>query len=234
MHHTYTNVLGMDRDIGYGVVRMSQNQPWRPRDLGNPIYATLLALLFEWGVAVHDLEFERIQSGECTLGDKRETIREILRKGRGQLVKDYVAFPALAGRGAKQVLTANLTANLIRNVWAFVIIFCGHFPDGVAEFAPDLIEGETRGEWYLRQMLGSADITGGPAFHLLSGNLGFQIEHHLFPDIPAHRYTEIAARVREICVRYRLPYNAGPLGRQFGSVVRKLWRLSLPPRGHIA
>ena len=67
MHHTHTNVLGRDRDIGYGILRMSEDQPWRTRDLGNPIYATLLALLFQWGVAVHDLEVDRIEAGEIEL-----------------------------------------------------------------------------------------------------------------------------------------------------------------------
>jgi linoleoyl-CoA desaturase len=77
-------------------------------------------------------------------------------------------------------------------------------------------------------MLGSANLTGGRLFHILSGNLSHQIEHHLFPDIPAHRYAEIATEVREICARYGLPYNTGPLHRQFGSVVRKIVRLALP------
>jgi fatty acid desaturase len=79
-------------------------------------------------------------------------------------------------------------------------------------------------------MLGSANLTGGRLFHLLSGNLSHQIEHHLFPDIPAHRYAEIAVEVREICARYGLPYNTGPLHRQFGSVVKKIVRLALPGR----
>jgi fatty acid desaturase len=80
-------------------------------------------------------------------------------------------------------------------------------------------------------MLGSANLTGGRIFHILSGNLSHQIEHHLFPDLPAHRYAEIAAEVREVCARYGIPYNTGPLHRQFGSVVRKIVRLALPARG---
>ena len=120
-----------------------------------------------------------------------------------------MVFPLLAGPGAPFVLTGNLTANLTRNVWSFMIIFCGHFPDGVEEFTEEEVEDETRGGWYLRQMLGSANLTGGRLFHILSGNLSHQIEHHLFPDIPAHRYAEIAVEVREICERYGLPYNTG-------------------------
>ncbi len=228
MHHTHTNVLGQDRDIGYGILRMSEDQPWRPRDLGNPIYATLLAALFQWGVAVHDLEVERIEAGEIALTDKRDILSAIWRKGRRQVLKDYVVFPVLAGPGAPFVLTGNLTANLTRNLWSFMIIFCGHFPDGTHEFTEEEAESETRGGWYVRQMLGSANLTGSRLFHILSGNLSHQIEHHLFPDLPAHRYAEIATEVREICARYGLPYNTGPLHRQFGSVVKKIARLAVP------
>jgi fatty acid desaturase len=228
MHHTHTNVLGKDRDIGYGILRMSEDQRWRPRDLANPLYATLLALLFQWGVAVHDLEIERIQTGEIELKHKRDILSAIWRKGRRQVLKDYVAFPLLAGPGAPAVLAGNLTANLARNVWAFMIIFCGHFPEGTHEFSEEETAAETRGGWYLRQMLGSANLTGSRLFHIMSGNLSHQIEHHLFPDIPAHRYAEIAVEVRAICERYGLPYNTGPLAKQFGSVVKKIVRLALP------
>jgi fatty acid desaturase len=231
MHHTHTNVLGKDRDIGYGVLRMSEDQPWRLRDLGNPVYAALLAALFQWGVAVHDLEVERIEAGEITLEDKRDILRAIWLKGRRQVLKDYVVFPLLAGPTAPLVVAGNLTANLTRNVWSFMIIFCGHFPEGVEEFSEEEVENETRGGWYLRQMLGSANLTGSKLFHILSGNLSHQIEHHLFPDIPAHRYAEIAVEVREICKRYGLPYNTGPLHKQFGSVVKKIVRLALPAGG---
>jgi NADPH-dependent stearoyl-CoA 9-desaturase len=230
MHHTHTNVLGKDRDIGYGVLRMSEDQPWRKRDLANPIYATLLMLLFEYGVAVHDFEVERIEAGEITLADKRDILEATWKKVRRQVLKDYVAFPLLAGPGAPFTLAGNMTANLVRNIWSFMIIFCGHFPEGVEEFTEEEVEGETRGGWYVRQMLGSANLTGGRIFHILSGNLSHQIEHHLFPDIPAHRYAEIATEVRAICERYELPYNAGPLGKQFGSVVKKIFRLALPGR----
>jgi fatty acid desaturase len=228
MHHTHTNVLGKDRDIGYGILRMSEDQPWRPRDLGNPVYATLLALLFQWGVAFHDVEIERIQAGEITLKDKRDILSAVWHKGRRQVLKDYVAFPLLSGPSAPFVATGNLTANLTRNLWSFMIIFCGHFPAGTHEFSEEEVEHETRGGWYVRQMLGSANLTGSRLFHILSGNLSFQIEHHLFPDIPAHRYAEIAVEVREISERYGLPYNSGSLPKQFGSVVKKIVRLAMP------
>lgn len=229
-HHTFTNIVGMDRDIGYGILRMSDDQRWHPYYLGNPVYAFLLMVLFQYGVALHELETERIRSGEITLADKGEVLQGIWRKTRRQVVKDYVAFPMLAGPFAPFVFAGNMTANLVRNVWAFSIIFCGHFPEGTTEFSVEQSRNESRGQWYYRQILGSANLTGGRLFHILSGNLSHQIEHHLFPDIPARRYAEIAPQVQEICERYGLPYNSGPLPKQFATVVRKIVRLALPSR----
>jgi len=63
---------------------------------------------------------------------------------------------------------------------------------------------------------------------VLSGHLSHQIEHHLFPDMPAARYPEIAPRVRDICERYGQHYGTGSFAHQLGSVAGKLVRLALP------
>jgi linoleoyl-CoA desaturase len=62
----------------------------------------------------------------------------------------------------------------------------------------------------------------------MTGRLSFQIEHHLFPDLPSNRYGEIAPRVRELCERYGLPYATGSLAHQYFTVLRRIARLSLP------
>jgi linoleoyl-CoA desaturase len=94
----------------------------------------------------------------------------------------------------------------------------------------DETRDETRGAWYVRQVNGSANIEGSRAFHVLSGHLSHQIEHHLFPDIPAARYPEMAPRVREICERFGQAYNTGSFRRQLGSVVTRLFQNALPGR----
>ena len=230
IHHTYTNIVGKDRDIGYGVLRMDEDQKWNPYYLGNPVYAFLLMVFFEWGVAMHDLEVERIVAGERTWADTKHLHKGMIQKIRNQTLKDYVLFPALTGPLFVPTLVGNTTANLVRNVWAFGIIFCGHFPAGVSTFSEEETEDESRGHWYFRQLLGSANITGGKLFHLMTGNLSFQIEHHLFPDIPARRYPQIATEVREICERYGLGYTTGPLPKQLGSVAMKICKLAIPGR----
>jgi len=231
MHHTYTNIVGKDRDVGYGFLRMSEAQKWNPYFLGNPLYAIGLALFFQYGVMLHDLEVDRLLTGETKWSDTSEIRKKMGRKTVKQLGKDYLLFPLLSGPFAPITLAGNASANLIRNLWTFSIIFCGHFPDGVATFTEEEAANESRGQWYLRQLLGSANISGSPLFHVLTGNLSHQIEHHLFPDIPARRYAEMSATVQDACERYGLPYNTGGLTTQLGSVARKIVKLALPWTG---
>jgi fatty acid desaturase len=230
MHHTFTNVVGKDNDVGYGILRVTSDQKWHPANLGNPVYNALLAFLFEWGVALHDLDIEQIRKGKKDPKEMKRQLKEIWRKVRRQVGKDYVIFPLLSGPAFATTLTANATANIIRNLWSYMIIFCGHFPDGAEKFTEEELEDETKPEWYLRQLLGSANFTGSRLLHILSGSLGYQIEHHLFPDLPCNRYPEIAERVVALCEKYNLPYTTGPLYRQYGQVFRTIAKLSLPTK----
>jgi len=227
-HHTWTNVFGKDADVGgYGLLRMFPEQRWKPFNLGNPVYAFLLAVFFEWGIAIQELEL-----GKILLPRHRRIIRPMLRrtgdKMLRQILKDYVLFPLLAGPFFLYVCAANAAACIMRNLWTYLIIFCGHFPKDVYVFSKAQVENETRARWYVRQLLGSCNIGGGKLFHILSGNLSHQIEHHLFPDMPSNRYPEVAPRVRALCARYGLPYNTGSLTRQFGTTVLRILRMTLP------
>jgi len=228
IHHTWTNVIGRDRDVGYGILRIDERQPWSKVALGQPVYAAVLATLFQWGVALHDVEIEEVMKGRKTKADAKAQLAAIAKKGGRQLLKDYVLFPAMAGPFFLPVLAGNLTANVVRNLWTFSIIFCGHFPDGVERFTEEDVVDESRGGWYARQVLGSANIEGSKVFHILSGNLSHQIEHHLFPDLPSNRYGELAPKVRAICEQYGIPYNSRSFSRQFGSVIRRIARRALP------
>jgi len=228
IHHTFTNVVGKDRDLGYTIMRVSGDQDWKPVYLAQPIYNVVLAATFEWAIALYDLEFDELVKGNLTLGTYLERSRGMASKVAMQSLKDYVVWPLLSGISAPTTFAANLTSNVIRNVWAHTIIFCGHFPDGGATFPEESIENESRGEWYLRQMEGSCNISGGPLLHLMSGNLSYQIEHHIFPDLPSNRYKEVAPRVQEICERYGIPYSTGPLHKQYGQVLKKIVRFAFP------
>src|ERR1700710_2523412 len=272
IHHTYTNIRGKDRDLGYEIMRIDPHQPWHPVYLLQPFYNLLLMAFFEWGVALHDLDFEAIRKGEKSKAEMKRQAKGIVGKARSQVVKDYIAWPLLSGlataavelalesvadrrepgrrrrrggltgnlrraldkgsRAARKTAQANAAANVARNVWAYAIIFCGHFPDQTYTFSQGEVEDESPGGWYVRQLSGSANIEGSPFFHVASGNLGFQVEHHLFPDLPSTRYAEIAPQVKDICERYELPYNSGPFMQQLGMVQRTILRLALPGGQH--
>jgi NADPH-dependent stearoyl-CoA 9-desaturase len=272
VHHTFTNILEKDRDLGYEIMRIDPHQKWHPVYLLQPFYNVLLMLVFEWGVAAHDLDFTAIRSGEKSIKQVRKELKGMAGKARAQVQKDYVAWPLLSAavstaveagvhalaksrrsrtdrvrarlRHPKQpngfdaldsfrrtyvaTVKANLWANVVRNVWSNAIIFCGHFPDQTYVFTEEEVRDEQPGGRYVRQLIGAANIEGGPMFHIISGNLGYQVEHHLYPDMPSSRYGEIAPRVREICRRYGLPYNTGPFLKQWGGVQRTILRLAFP------
>ncbi len=229
-HHRFTNIVGMDNDLGYGIMRVDEAQEWQPRHLVQPVWNFVTACIFEYGIAMFDLDLgDHIRDKRNMSPEKMAEVRIALKKAGRQLGKDFVVYPALSGRGWKSTLAANATANLVRNLWSHSVIMCGHFPEGVSTFEQaQLDENESRGHWYLRQMLGSANISGSRALHLMTGNLSHQIEHHIFPDLPSNRYYEIAPRVREVFARFELPYNARPMVKQVASAWHKVLRLSLP------
>jgi fatty acid desaturase len=227
-HHTYTNIHGMDEDLGYGVLRVFPEQKWHPARLGQPIYAIIFAILFEWGVAIQDLRLGRWLTGRVTNKQMFQISRPALLKMRRQLVKDYLIWPLLAGPGFLVVLAGNAVANVIRSLWTYTVIFCGHFTTDVQTFPKNVLKNDTRASWYVRQVAGSSNLSGGFLLNVMTGNLSHQIEHHLFPDVPANRYAEMAVQVREICARYGQHYNTGSMVKQFGQVLWRILRHSFP------
>ncbi|WJI14272.1 acyl-CoA desaturase [Pseudoxanthomonas winnipegensis] len=231
-HHTYTNVRGLDDDIGYGLLRIFPEQRWKPFYLLQPPIAVVFCLLFEWGVAIQDLRLGRWLAGKMSFRQLRAQFAPVGRKMGRQVLKDYVLFPALAGPWFLPVLLGNLAANMLRSIWTYVVIFCGHFTADAETFPKDCVRNESRGHWYLRQLRGSSNISGGALVDVLTGDLSHQIEHHFFPDIPANRYSEMAAEVREICARYGQHYNTGSLFKQFSQVAWRIVRHAFPSRPH--
>jgi linoleoyl-CoA desaturase len=231
-HHKYTNILDMDDDVGYFVLRVTRDQPWQRFNIGNLLYNALLAVGFEWGIGLQTIDFAKILKAGPERDFTLQQTREFSAKAGGQVVKDYVAFPALTSLSPaatfKSTLKANAIANVIRNIWANAVIFCGHFPDGAEKFTKTDMVGETKAEWYLRQMLGSANFEAGPVLRFMSGNLCYQIEHHLYPDLPSNRLHEISVRVRAVCDKYDLPYTTGSFLMQYGKTWRTIAKMSLP------
>jgi fatty acid desaturase len=176
------------------------------------------------------MEFERVRRGEVTLREKLPFLKGFLRKGGRQAFKDYAFFPLLTFPVAPIVLAGNLGANLIRNLWSSTVIFCGHFTQDAETFSEEQCVGESKGHWYLRQLTGSSNFSGNKFVHLLSGHLSYQMEHHVFPDLPAHRYPEISEKVQAVCKKHGIHYNTGSFAKQYGTVLKRIVSYSLPDR----
>src|SRR4051812_45688314 len=143
VHHTYTNIRGKDKDLGYEIMRIDPHQKWHPVYLAQPLYNLLLMAFFEWGVAFHDLDLEAIRKGKKSQKEVRRQLKGMGGKALKQVAKDYVAFPVLSGlanaavaaaakgrgearngflRGFRSTLKADVTANIVRNLWSHAII----------------------------------------------------------------------------------------------------------------
>lgn len=232
-HHTYTNIIGKDRDFGYGLLRLSDDIRWKPKNIWQFFTYIALCLNFQWGVAYHELAGERVFMGKQRKSSKLPITKEELKfaffnKAAKQLFKDYVFYPLICFPVFWQVLTGNFVANLIRDIWTNTIIFCGHFTQDIHTFKASECENETQGQWYYRQILGSSNLEGSKLFHIMTGHLSCQVEHHLFPDVPAKHYPAMAEEVREICKRYDIPYNSAGFFKQYFGVVRRILRYSFP------
>ena len=234
LHHTFTNIVGRDHDVGYHLIRVTDEQPWTPSDRYNLFKTMILALGFEWAVAFHDIQISVDEYADAPqLTDiMQPKARALFGKIARQVGKDYITFPAMAalalGRSsALTTLSGNITANIARNLWTWAVIFCGHFTEQ-AHIYTHLDANESKGDWYVRQILGSSNIQGNKWFHILTGNLSHQIEHHIFPDMPARHYTKISPTVQAICHKYNLAYNTGNFGTQFMQVIGRIRHFSKP------
>lgn len=236
-HHTYTNIIGTDRDYGYGLLRLSDDIGWRPKNRFQFITYTLLSSFFQFGIAYHEVAGERIFFGKkkekSFLPITREELKQsFFSKIKKQVFKEYLFFPLLAALISWPmffaVLAGNLIAEFIRNWWTSSIIFCGHFTEDAQTFDLKECENETRGEWYYRQILGSSNLEGNRLFHILTGHLSCQIEHHLFPDVPAYHYVEMSKKVQKVCEEYNIPYNTGSFISQYSTVVKRILKYSFP------
>ena len=239
-HHAYTNVIGKDTDYGFGAFRFSEDVKWNPTHLLQPILNPISALFFEYSISVYDLQITQYilpkflrQEEHAELLPKSvllQELKEFAIKSGKKSIKEYALYPLLAGPLAPKVLVGNIAAQGIRNVWAFAVIYCGHLPDGNYTFTEKEMEAETKGQWYLRQILGSSNFEGSLLMHIMSGHLSHQIEHHLYPDIPAWRYREMGPKVEAICEKYGVPYQKGKMVPMLKTVAQRVVKYSVPER----
>jgi len=84
------------------------------------------------------------------------------------------------------------------------------------------VEDPKSEDWVTFQLRGTQNVEGGLFNDWFTGYLNYQIEHHLFPNMPRHKYPEIAPRVQELCKKHGITYHSTTLWKSFVDVVDKL------------
>jgi fatty acid desaturase len=133
----------------------------------------------------------------------------------------FVVVPALflplGSSAAVAVLINKLLAEAITNAHAFLVIGPNHTADDLYRFR---FHYRGKEEFYVTSVLGSANYQCGPEFvDYLSIWLNYQIEHHLFPDLPMRHYCLIQPKVKALCLEHNLPYRQESVFRRFGRML---------------
>jgi fatty acid desaturase len=121
---------------------------------------------------------------------------------------NFVLLPGLfllvSPQAALFVLINLLLAEVCANLHSFAVIVTNHAGDDIPCFDQPI---KSKGEFYLRQIIGSVNYTGGkPWSDFLQGYTNYQIEHHLWPRLPMLRYRELQPKVEAICQKHGIPY----------------------------
>lgn len=145
----------------------------------------------------------------------------------------FVLLPALflplGTQAAVNVLLSSLLAELFTNLHTFAIIAPNHSGEDLYRFEGPVSD---KAEFYVRQVTGSVNYTGGTdVADFFQAWLNYQIEHHLWPDMPLLKLREAQPEVQAICARYGVPYVIEPLPKRVWKMLRLLSGNSMMYRG---
>ncbi|TBO32818.1 hypothetical protein EYS42_06505 [Aquabacterium lacunae] len=243
LHHVHTNVFEKDPDLNHGILRMNDQTPWNPIHRWQvPIYLLWVYPQILYGFNNQNLgfgqrdrarKFPEGNKGYATVDHPGQTVAD-LEKRRWRSVlrvtfKEYLVFPLLAlatGFSFWKVFLGNMLADGINNYWIAMTIQATHF---TAPLQPEEAL-KHRGHWYISQLDSSVNFKGSRRMSILWGHLNYQVEHHLFPDIPSRHYPAMSKDVRAVCQKYGLNYQVNKTwGHAIRNYVAHMWKFSKKP-----
>lgn len=212
LHHTYTNVTGMDEDIDSGVLmRFSPDQKRRVAHRFQHIYAWFLYgfMTIMWVFTKDYSQFRRYKKKDLlkTQGISERTILVTLILSKVFYLATFIALPIIFSSVAWWM---TLIGFFVMHFIAGLTLACIFQPAHVvpsSEFQLPDGDGNIQTDWAVNQLLNTANFA--PKSRLFSwyvGGLNYQIEHHLFPNICHVHYRKIAHIVRDTAFEYNLPY----------------------------
>lgn len=213
IHHTYTNIEGLDEDIDiHGVIRLSKFEKWKPFHKYQKFYAFVLygLLTIQWALVVDFRQTPRYLkqklSGDGDLNPAKEWALLIITKTVYYLF--WVALPLLIlSVTFWQWLVGFLVMHYVAGLILSTVFQLAHVTDGVDVVSNEELKQEKRG-WAEHQLLETANFaTQNKWVSFLLGGLNFQIEHHIFPTISHVHYKDISKIVKQTAKEFKIPYN---------------------------
>jgi len=221
-HHRY---VGDERDPD----RLAENLRWmkdRPKWFRVTVLL-LLAATWKWtyyGPATRRATLRRASRGAgqeaesasgwspSSLLDREMLVRSYLPYALVHFVVIPCAFLPFGWRCALGALVNSLLAEVLVNLHAFAVVAPTHTGVDIPIFHG---KAKTRDEYFMRQVLGSVNYRSeGPISDFLQGYMGYQIEHHLWPDLPLRQYPRVRREVEALCAKHGVPYRRHSVWRR--------------------
>lgn len=232
LHHTYTNIQGLDEDIEAGpLIRMSPEKPLYSFHRFQHLYAWLVYCIMNlyWITAKDYLMLFRYDKNNLLRNQKTTLKKALIELSLLKVV--YVAYiivlPILfSGEAWYHVILGLVVMHVVAGFALACIFQPAHVVES-SDFSPPTNDRKMENNWAVHQVMNTADFA--PNNKLVCwfiGGLNFQIEHHLFPHVCHVHYPAIAKIVKSVTAEYDLPYNVMPTFRsalwEHGKMLQKL------------
>ncbi len=216
LHHTYTNLDGLDEDIeGTVLIRMSPHRPlWRIHKYQHIYSWFLYSLMNVMWVFVKDYKLIFRYHKNDLLRKQKLTLRKALIEVT--VIKSLYLIVTLgvpllvSGMEVYQVLLGFLFMHMVAGLSLACIFQPAHVME-TSGFEQPSDEMKMENSWAVHQLLNTTNFAPNSTItSWFIGGLNYQIEHHLFPQICHVHYPELSKIVRKAAEERGLPYNVQP------------------------
>lgn len=213
IHHTYTNVDGMDDDIAKSpLIRQCSTQKWVPMHRIQHIYLILVYAItsIAWAFI---MDFTKYFSGrvqKTALQKMTFTDHFVFWLSKALYLVFYIALPIVL-QGFAFWLIFYFSLNVVLGITLAIVFQLAHVVEHTEfEWVGD-DDKKIEAEWAAHQVRTTANFaTNNKLINWFVGGLNFQVEHHLFPRVSHIHYPAISKIVEDTCKKHQLPYHNFP------------------------
>ncbi len=213
LHHTYTNIIGMDEDVDAGIVlRFSDSQPLKGHHKYQHLYAWFLygLMSISWIMSKDFIQVIKYNKKNLLKTQNITLKRALLNLSLWKLFyfSYIIILPIFLSPNIGLNIGGFFLMHFIAGFFLTTVFLCAHIVDKTEFPLPDN-NGVVDKNWYVHQMETTANFSNTKSFFSwFIGGLNYQIEHHLFPNICHVHYYDLSKIVKSTAEEYNLPYHA--------------------------